>query len=102
MEAIMFEIISRHVGWVAVALALTACASTPTKEDTQASVRDAEATLTNFRNDPDMKWFRDNVKKAKAVLVSPRILEAGFIVGGSTGKAVALARGSDGRSDWAG
>jgi SH3 domain-containing YSC84-like protein 1 len=101
LEAIMFENISRYIGLFVVSVALTACATTATKEETQTLVRDSETTLNNFRNDPEMKWFRDNIKKAKAVLVSPRIVQAGFVVGGSTGKAVAMSH-TEGKSDWAG
>ena len=99
----MLEIISRRIVWISVVLSVgvTGCASTATKEETQGTVNEAEATLNNFRNDPEMKWFRDNVGKARAVLISPRILQAGFIVGGSSGKAVALAH-SGGKMDWVG
>ena len=45
--------------------------------------------------------MRDNLPRAKAVLISPRILQAGFIVGGSGGNAVLYAR-SGGGASWAG
>ena len=60
----------------------------------------AEATLANFQNDPEMRWFRDNLKNARAVVISPRVTRAGLVVGGSGGEALVLARDSSGR--WVG
>jgi len=78
-------------------LGLAACSSTPpTKDDTQARVDAAQTTLANFRRDPDMTWFRDHVGSAKALLISPQIVQAGFIVGGSGGSAVVIARNRSG------
>lgn len=98
----MLEAISRRIMWIAVCLsaAVAGCASTPKMQDMQANVKEAELTLNNFRNDPEMKWFRENVKKARALLISPQIVQAGFIIGGSTGRAVAVARGE--KQGWAG
>jgi len=84
-----------------VALGLAACTSTPTKDDTQARVDAARATLSNFTRDPDMGWFREHVGGAKAVLISPQIVQAGFIVGGSGGPALVIARSKSG-SGWNG
>ena len=92
---------SRRVGWMLLPVLLAGCASTSTRQETQATVDQAAATLANFRNDPDMGWFRANVGRARAVLVSPNIFAAGFIVGGSSGRAVALARDASGAM-WAG
>ncbi|TXF96754.1 lipid-binding SYLF domain-containing protein [Massilia arenae] len=80
-------------------LALAACAGQPTRDETQARVDAAQATLNNFVRDPDMGWFREHVGHAKAVLISPDIVQAGFIVGGSGGSAVLIARKGDA---WAG
>ncbi len=82
--------------------ALGGCATTPeTRSGTEQEVRDAQATLTNFQNDPEMRWFKDHIKDAKAVIISPRITRAGFVFGGSGGRAMVLAR--DGRgARWVG
>jgi lipid-binding SYLF domain-containing protein len=99
----MLEIFSGRAAAIVICLSviLAGCATKPTREDTQAAVREAQATLINFHKDPDMKWFRENVKKARAIVISPRVWKAGFIVGGSGGPALALAR-TDGKQDWAG
>jgi lipid-binding SYLF domain-containing protein len=89
-----------YLAWLA-ALLLAGCASTGTHDDAQASVKAAEKTLANFQRDPEMKWLHENIRHAKAVLVSPDILQAGFIVGGAGGSAVVLARGKGGR-EWDG
>jgi lipid-binding SYLF domain-containing protein len=62
-------------------------------------VSDAQATLSNFLRDPDQTWIQENLNRAKAVLIAPQIVKAGFIFGGSGGRAVLVAR--DGRT-WAG
>jgi lipid-binding SYLF domain-containing protein len=80
---------------------LAGCASPDTTKSTGDQLSGAERTLANFQNDPEMTWFRDNVKKARAVVISPGITRAGFIFGGSGGNALILAR--DGKSGgWAG
>ena len=62
-------------------------------------VADARTTLSNFIRDPDQTWIQDNLNRAKAVMIAPQIVKAGFIFGGSGGRAVLVAR--DGRT-WAG
>jgi lipid-binding SYLF domain-containing protein len=60
--------------------------------DQQVLVDQATTTLSNFMRDPEMKWLQQNIGRAKAVLISPEIVKAGFIVGGSGGRAVLVAR----------
>src|SRR5438034_3140276 len=52
----------------------------------------ADTTLSNFLRDPDMTWLQQNIGRAKAVMVAPEVVKAGFIFGGSGGRAVTLAR----------
>ena len=42
--------------------------------------------------DPEMKWLQQNIGRAKAVLISPEIVKAGFIVGGSGGRGLLVAK----------
>ena len=55
-------------------------------------VTEAKLTLANFVNDPDMKSLQANLRRARAVLIAPNVAKAGFIVGGSGGRAVAIVR----------
>lgn len=55
-------------------------------------VTEAKLTLANFVNDPDMKSLQANLGRARAVLIAPNVAKAGFIVGGSGGRAVAIVR----------
>jgi len=55
-------------------------------------VSEAVKTFKDFGADPDMDAFRGQVKKAKAVLIVPRLIKAGFIIGGSGGSGALLAR----------
>jgi SH3 domain-containing YSC84-like protein 1 len=80
------------------AVALTAAAviafqpAAQAQADQQKLVGEAETTFSNFVRDPDMKWFQQNVGRAKAVLIAPQVLKAGFIFGGSGGRAVLIAK----------
>jgi len=81
-----------------IAVALTAAAviafqpAAQAQADQQKLVGEADATFSNFVRDPDMKWFQQNVGRAKAVLIAPQVLKAGFIFGGSGGRAVLIAK----------
>lgn len=85
---------------VLVAATLVGCASqavSPSEPDVLVS--DARTTLSNFLRDPDQTWIQENLNRAKAVMIAPQIVKAGFIFGGSGGRAVLVAR--DGRA-WVG
>jgi len=60
--------------------------------DQEKLVAAAEKTFDNFVRDPDMKWFQENISRAKAVMIAPSIAKVGFILGGSGGRAVLLMR----------
>ncbi len=60
--------------------------------DARATVDKAKQTIEDFKADPDMGWFRDNLPDAKAVMVVPVLIKAGFIFGGSGGHGVVLWR----------
>jgi len=62
--------------------------------DPQAHVLASEATLSNFLRDPDMDWLQRNFYRAKAVIIAPEIVKAGFIFGGSGGRVMVVARDS--------
>ena len=60
--------------------------------DPQAHIAASEVTLSNFLRDPDMDWLQQNFSRAKAVMITPEIVKAGFIFGGSGGRALVVAR----------
>jgi len=67
----------------------------------QKLVDSADKSLSNFLRDPDMTWLQQNLHRAKAVIIAPEVAKAGFIFGGSGGRAVVIAR--DAKSGkWAG
>ena len=69
--------------------------------DPQAHIAASEETLSNFMRDPNMDWLQRNFYRAKAVIITPVIVKAGFIFGGSGGRALVVAR--DPRSgNWVG
>ncbi|WP_208022653.1 lipid-binding SYLF domain-containing protein [Desulfonema ishimotonii] len=72
-------------------LIIPALAEAQNDEKTETLVLAAQKTFNNFRADPDMGWFRNNVKTAKGVFIVPSLLKAGFIFGGSGGNGVLLA-----------
>ena len=60
--------------------------------DQQKLVDAADASLANFLRDPEMTWLQQNIGRAKGVLIAPEVLKAGFIFGGSGGRAVVVAK----------
>jgi lipid-binding SYLF domain-containing protein len=86
---------------ILIAGMLAGCASqsTVTPADPGKLVADAQVTFTNFLRDPDQTWIQANLGRAKAVLIAPQVVKAGFIFGGSGGRAVLVSR--EGRA-WTG
>jgi len=69
------------------------------EEDAQGIVDKARVTLSAFMRDKDYGWLNANINKAKGVLIYPQVLKAGYILGGSGGTGVLLARDSK-TGDW--
>jgi SH3 domain-containing YSC84-like protein 1 len=87
--------------FVVLASAAILMAPAQAQSDQQKLVNASSTTLANFLRDPDMTWLQNNIGRAKAVLIAPQIAKAGFIFGGSGGRAVLVARdGTSGK--WAG
>src|SRR5215467_5527339 len=81
--------------WLAMVTAIITIVVTPfafAQSDQQRLVDAADASLNNFVRDPEMGWFQQNIGRAKGVLIAPEVLKAGFIFGGSGGRAVLIAR----------
>ena len=58
----------------------------------QELVDQAMATYDHFTADPEMTTFRELLPKAQAVMIVPRLLKGGFILGGSGGSGVLMSR----------
>jgi lipid-binding SYLF domain-containing protein len=77
---------------VVAAAAMSFAAPASAQNEQQVLVNQAVTTFQNFMRDPEMKWLQQNVGRAKAILIAPEIVKAGFIIGGSGGRAVLVAR----------
>src|ERR1700687_2931572 len=78
-------------GLLALLLATSAAAALAPSEH-QTLVNAADATFQKFMRDADMAWLQQNIGRAKGVLIAPEVVKAGFIFGGSGGRAVLGAR----------
>jgi lipid-binding SYLF domain-containing protein len=59
-------------------------------------VSDARSALLDFSVDPALGGFRETAKRARAMLVIPRLRKGGLLFGGSGGSGVLLARDQGG------
>ena len=85
----------RVVAATAVVVALVTGAGPAWSDDAQDArqlVEKAKLTVEQFQTDSNMGSLRDHAKKAKGMLILPQMLRAAFIVGGSGGSGVLMAR----------
>jgi lipid-binding SYLF domain-containing protein len=66
------------------------------KAKAQAVVDKMTESFNHLSADPNMGWFRSNLKNAKAVMIL-RQFRAGFIIGGSGGSGVMLSHNAQGK-----
>jgi SH3 domain-containing YSC84-like protein 1 len=74
-------------------------AAAPPAGETQALVDAALKTFQGFMRDKNYEYLHTNLKNANAVLIYPRVLKAGFILGGSGGTGVLVVRDAN-TGDW--
>src|SRR5450432_950418 len=86
--------VSQIARWVLVSMFVAASGAALAQTEQQSLVNKADQSLNNFMRDPDMTWLQPNISRAKAVMIAPELVKAGFIFGGSGGRAVVLARDS--------
>ena len=71
----------------------------PTKAEVaveqQSLVDKARITFQSFMIDEHMAWFREDLHKAKGLLIVPSLLKAGFVLGGSGGSGVLLIKDAE-------
>ena len=80
-------------GCCALAFATGASAEGP-----QEVVDNAVTALEQMGADPNLRWFQENVREARGVVVFPVVVRAGFLVGAAGGNGVVLTRGPAGWS----
>ena len=80
----------------ATVLLIAATVSARADSNPQALVDNARYTLEKMVNNPELKPLPGLLRKAKAVLIVPSLLKAGFLIGGEGGSGVLLARGAAG------
>jgi lipid-binding SYLF domain-containing protein len=91
----------RWMGALAIASVVTASGHALAQTEQEALVNSSETTFSNFMRDPDMTWLQRHIGRAKGVLIAPSVVKAGWIFGGSGGRAVLFAR-SDTTGRWTG
>ncbi len=87
---------------LALVIALAGCAAGQKPAgsvEEQGTVDKALVTFRNFKADKDLEWFQQNLKECKGLLIIPNMLKAGFILGGSGGSGVLVAR-NEKTGDW--
>jgi lipid-binding SYLF domain-containing protein len=84
------------------AAVMSAAPALAADDATEASglVAKSKETISAFAANNDFPTFGPALGKAKAVIIFPQILKAGFILGGSGGSGVLLVR--DAKGDWTG
>lgn len=82
----------RWLGLLTVASVVAASGHAFAQSEQQELVNASEVTFNNFMRDPDMTWMQRHIRRAKGVLIAPTVVKAGWILGGSGGRAVLLAR----------
>jgi lipid-binding SYLF domain-containing protein len=69
------------------------------KVETEKLVTESASVVQGFAADPNLNWFREKVKDAKALLIIPQSLKGAFLVGGSGGTGVLVAHDA-GSGEW--
>ncbi|WP_035275778.1 lipid-binding SYLF domain-containing protein [Desulfogranum japonicum] len=65
------------------------------KMEAENLVNKASIVVRSFSADPDMNWFREKVKDAKALIIVPQSIKGAFLIGGSGGSGVLVARDTE-------
>jgi lipid-binding SYLF domain-containing protein len=96
----------RSAWWVTVlGVSILALGATTVRaddaQDARQLVERAKLTVEDFRTDPNMEGLRDLAKRARGMLILPQMVRAAFIIGGSGGSGVLVARDAQG-TPWRG
>jgi lipid-binding SYLF domain-containing protein len=63
-------------------------------EELEEIIDEARLTFARFTGHPDMAWFRERARKARAVFIAPQVTRASYLFGASWGTGVLLVRDS--------
>lgn len=88
----------RFMHWVGAAVlgvTLLSGAAAHAQPDPQAVIDGAQRTLADLRHDPSFGTAARALRHAKAVLIVPRLIKGGFIVGGEGGEGVLMLQARD-------
>ena len=78
---------------VLILLLLSFCSITAqAEEDNEQTLKDSLAVIDEIMNSPDQEIPSELISQAKAILVFPTLIKAGFLVGGRYGEGVASMR----------
>lgn len=82
--------------FLVIAVVLAFASPVLAQQDQQDIVDKARIALNALRNDPDHPNLNTVLGRAKAVLIIPSLLKAGFLIGGEGGSGVLLVRNANG------
>ncbi len=91
----------RAARWIVALVFVAGGTAALAQSEPQSLVDAADTTFSNFMRDPDMTWLHNNIGRARGVLIAPQVAKAGFIFGGSGGRAVLIVHDSKSRK-WQG
>lgn len=63
--------------------------------DLEELIDESRLTFARFVGNPNMAWFRNRARNARAVFIAPQVSRAGYILGASWGTGVLLVRNSE-------
>ncbi len=84
------------VALAAVLLAFAVVKPAGALSEPEALVEEARITVQKILHDPEMAELPGYLAKARAVIIMPMMIKAGFVLGGEGGTGVLLVKGSDG------
>jgi SH3 domain-containing YSC84-like protein 1 len=78
--------------WVLLLALWPASAVAADLSELEELIDEARLTFARFVGSPNMNWFRDRVREARAVFIAPRMVKGGYFFGGSWGTGVLLVK----------
>lgn len=101
MRSVQTRCVMAKPSFAAMALAVVLLAFAGVKpadalSEPEALVEEARITVQKILHDPEMAELPGYLARARAVIIMPRMIKAGFLLGGEGGTGVLLVKGSDG------